>query len=460
MERVLHHFYELTKIPRPSGKEERVVEYIENFAKKNNLEYFKDNYNNIIVKKFSCNKQPIILQAHTDMVCVKSDKHNFDFLKDEIKTIIEGDFLTAQNTSLGADNGVGVSMILSILEENFDMNVECVFTSEEETTMNGAKNLDASLLKSKRLISLDGSDEGVIDVSSAGMANILLSSNFEFKTKNINKFFTLSLSGLIGGHSGQDINKNRGNAHQIALGLLSEIEDVEIIDINAKTKANVIPIECEICFTSKADEKLLLEHFSNKIEQIKNQIDAPNIKYSITSSVKHVPIEVEVLKNSKEFLEFVLNLPLGVLEEGSYGVVVSTNLYEINLKENFVALSLRSSDKKLEKFYFDQIKKHCENYEFVFKLENKTPFFEFKEKSELREILCFTYEKLFDKKPILQRVHAGLEGGVFAEKIPDIDMVVIGPTIFNMHSVGERVSLSSINNTYNWLKTALQYIFK
>ncbi|MBQ4541593.1 MAG: M20/M25/M40 family metallo-hydrolase, partial [Clostridia bacterium] len=244
MNKWIKRFEEILSIPRPSGREEKIARYLCDFARKNRLEFFKDELNNVIIKKDNGSDKTIILQGHTDMVCVADKGVLHNFYEEGINYFVEDGFIKAKGTTLGADNGIGVAIILGILGEDEPgfPNIEAVFTVQEETTMAGAKGLDYSLISGKNLISLDGDREGVLEVSSAGISDLL----FEKKLKEISQkpntsVYSVEISNLIGGHSGEDINKNRLNAIEILGKILKEINPIGIISIFGGERSNVIP---------------------------------------------------------------------------------------------------------------------------------------------------------------------------------------------------------------------------
>lgn len=453
---VLDYFYNLMQIPRESGNEEKVVDFLEQFAKNHNLNYVKDNFKNIVITKNTSNKKPLILQAHTDMVCVKEPYSKIDFSKDNIEPIIEGEFLKANGTSLGADNGIGLAMALKLLTEDLPMNVEAVFTSEEETTMFGAENFDANLLKGKDFISLDGSKESCIDVSSASMNDIEFELEDSLLVPASKNLYTISVSGLVGGHSGQDIDKNRGNAFALLANFLLMIEDVKLVDIDAKVKANVIPTFAraifETSFTAEQIQKLVEEYY----QSILYTFYAPKLKIEVQQA-NHLNSKVKVYANTQKVLQFVKRLKIGSLKEDEQAdVLLSANLYMIDIKNSKIGLSVRASVKTLEENHLTTLQILANSFNYKYCLKNYLPFFQYKPQSKLRDILIKTHKEVYGYEPKQEKVHAGLEAGVFAQKIPDVDICVIAPAIYDLHSTTERVQLPSIERTYEWLKAIVK----
>lgn len=450
--KVLEYFYQIMSIPRESGNEDGMVEFLKNFAVKNKLQYVVDGHKNVFIKKQTSEQKPIILQAHTDMVCVANKP--YDFATKAITPVVEGNVLGADGTSLGADNGMGLAMILSVLEEDFPMNVEAVFTSEEETTMNGAKNFDCSLLKGKHFLSLDGSEESVIDIGSASMMKTVFTLPNSLVTDVKDNLFSITVSGLIGGHSGQDVDKNRGHAFKILFGFLKQLGDVKLVSLNAKEKDNVLPTAAKAVFettiTKEEIEKILDEYYF----QAFNSCYAPKLKMEVA---REQNLGDKAYLNSAKLLKFLNKLPYGVIEEDTDGtVLVSSNLHHVDLVNSKVYLSIRGGDKDLERKYVFSLQLLAKAYEYDFKPISYMPGFEQKENSVLQKLLVKTHKNVYDKEPKIERVHAGLEAAIFAEKMPELDICVIAPNIHDLHSVSERVELDSVNRTYEWLKKIIE----
>lgn len=461
-DKTLNYFTRISNIPRPSGMEKGVMEYLVNFAKDHNLEYYTDSTYNVIIKKPSkrqnCNRT-LILQAHTDMVCEKDGDVDFDFLTEGIKLKTEDDFLMAEGTTLGADNGIGLCMILSILDDdNLDIpNLECLFTAQEETTMLGAINADFSKLKGEHLLSIDGTDEAKIEVSSAGMKVFKYSRTFETSPlKNDSNIYKLKLSGLRGGHSGSEINTNRRNAIKLLFELIKSYKDVKIIGLSGGGKSNAIPRECECVFScDRAYSEL--QTISKNFALTHKTVEPDFIVKLETLTCDNA----QYLQKSDELIDFICSHKNGVLEYDKQNTtfpLVSNNLANISLTENEVdiIISLRSSVVKLEEQYINEINSNAKNYGFDNVLLNSAPFFEKKENSYLQNLCKTSYESLFDKEAVIEGVHAGLEGGVFASKKKGLDICVIAPNIFDAHSPKERVSLTSIFRVYKWLERIIK----
>lgn len=439
-------FKQITQIPRPSGKEEKMVEFLVNFAKENKLEYVVCGSNNVIIFKQANNgsKSTLILQSHIDMVCEKELDIDFDFDSSPIQTQINGDFISARGTTLGADNGVGVAIILHILKSKTlsHCNIEAVFTTQEETTMEGAKTLDYSLLKGTALLSLDGTDELCIDSASAGMVVTHFEKQIN-KVKNDKAKYKLSITGLTGGHSGGDIDKKRVNAIKLMAEILSN-HPVTICCLQGGNKDNAIPRDCvaTICMEDTTSLQKTLE----EIEQnIKNKFtdESTNYQLSLTPTISENSL---TQTDSENIIKFLNELPNGVLEvnENSFPIT-SCNVAKVTTEEKAqITLSLRSSSIDFENKHLEKLNQISEKYDFKFNILSKAPFFEENKNSKLIPLCQKIYYELYGKTVVASPIHAGLEGGVFAKHLPNLDICVTGANLFDIHSTLERASISSI----------------
>ena len=449
MKTVFNYFEDIMQIPRESGKEEKIAAYLIEFAKKNNIEYSLGKYNTIFLKKNNNSNKTIILQAHSDMVCISTN--NYDFASKGIPYYIDGDYYKSKNTSLGADDGIGLAIILTMLQEKENMpNIEVMVTTEEETTMLGAYNFDYSKITGNTLISLDGITEANIESSSAGMCSLTINKKVTYKEDN--NIYKLIISGLAGGHSGDDIHKNRCNAIKLAFKLLKKLNYKNIVDIIIGKKDNVIPSEGYIVFSS-----------DNDLDKLNNLLQ--NLDLLLTNEDKNISVFIEKYKDCNSMVEsldifnFIDKIKDGLLETYSEDgfPLLSANIGKIMVKDNNLEIkySIRSADENKENELLEEINKLANNYNFEVKLDAKKPFFPFKENSKIRKILADSYKKLYGKDAIVKKVHACMEGGIFSNNISNLDICTIAPTIDNCHSVNERVSISSVNRVYEWLKDTL-----
>lgn len=443
--KTIKYFEEISQIPRESGNEENIANYIVEFAKERNLEYKKDKYNNVIIKKYINDEEPIILQAHLDMVCEKENNLDFDFKKEPINLIYENDFIKAKNTTLGADNGIGVAQILNILDSDIERNIEAIFTTCEETTMNGAEQLDLSTLKGKKMINLDGFNSNTILLESASFTDIDIITKYQLKEKSTTTLYKIKISGLKGGHSGFDIDKKRGNAIILLAKLLLEIKEIRLASFNGGTKINVIPSMAEAIIETKEDIYDIVTKYQ---ENQKKKYNNLNI------DIEKISESTELLSKDKtiEFLTTITKLKHGVNNKNSRNeVTTSQNLALVNLSKNLIQIGLRSSKEKEEQSVINKLKNYCEEYNYQLKIIGHQPGFTTSEKTELVEKMKESYYKLHKKYPNIKSVHIAVEVGIIKEKIKDLDVVIISPEIIDAHTPKERVKISSIIECDNWL---------
>lgn len=451
---VINFFKEISLIPRNSGNEKPIQEYLINFAKVRNLLYYADEYGNVIIYKKTIDCEPIILQAHTDMVCVKSlnSKTNFDI--DGIDIIKKGNFLTAKSTSLGADNGIGMALILDVLDSKIPCNIEAVFTANEETTMQGAYKIDVKKLKSKKMICLDGFDNNTIIISSAGFVDFYATFNNEklFLENTIDtKTFKLTISGLLGGHSGFDINKNRGSSHKILAKLLTKIQDAKIVKFSGGHNFNVIPSKSECIFSTKLNEKDLKNII--KYFYIENKKIYKTLKIKCTRQVN----QNLILKNGKNFIDFIDKFKQGVLEKDENNVVLSSqNISEVSAENGYLKIGIRCTDKLKEKEIIKNLINLCNEYGIKGKvLDSQSAFNTLPNSSLLQVLKDSAINKVSEVK-----LHIAVESGIFQDRIKNLDVAIISPKIIDAHSINEKVEISSILDTSTWLKIFLTNISK
>lgn len=458
MSKTIDFFKEISKIPRESGNEENIADYLCNFAEQRSLYYKKDEYNNVIIKKKNSDREPIILQAHIDMVCEKELDKEFDFERDFIDVVEGNGYLRANGTTLGADNGIGVAQILNILDsDDIDCNIEAVFTVEEETTMIGAENIDVSSLESKQMINLDGFEENTIIIGSASFFDIVLNFNYSFEnidSDDIN-VYRVSLQGLFGGHSGADIDKNRGNSSVILAKLLNKISDIRLFDFVGGTKFNVIPSTAECVFATKMEFdmlKAIIDKFVIEARKIYS-----NIEIIVQNVRSYKTAEVLNTIESKAFIESILDFRHGVFKKNVRDeVIASINLGVVDLKNQIMKIGMRSSSKVEERRCLEYIEKYAIEHDFEFVILSSQPGFETNENSELITRLSSAFGKVgHGGKLDIKSVHVTVEAGFFKEKIDDLEVAIISPKILGAHTTKECVSIESVKNCDKWLEEFL-----
>ena len=455
--KAIEYFYELTKIPRPSGKEDKVVEFLVNYAKSKNLDYEINGVKNVIIKKNNHSDKYIILQAHTDMVCEKLPNITIDFENEGIRTIQDGDILRADGTTLGADDGYGVSTILQILDECGEgyPNIEAIFTSDEEVGMTGASTLDLTNIKSKMIIGLDGTSSSEITVSSAGGMRIEFKTDIE-KENVLLDGYRIKIGGLLGGHSGEDINKNRANANKLAFEFLSNLSHVVISSYEGGNKDNAIPRDAVCVFYSEDNGiKSKFYEFVDKVEQIYSE-------ENITIKLENFRVSTLLKKDiSDNLINFVNEFENGVLiydEDDKTFPITSINLAKIEIDNGsdiIIRAMLRSSDSEYEKEYVEHYQTLGKKYNFESQITNRSPYFERSKDGKLVDICVKSYEELGYKDLKVSGIHAGLEGGVFADKIKNAQIVCLGADLQFIHTPDEFMKISSLEKLSDWIKRIL-----
>ena len=471
--RTFYYFDQLTKIPRCSFEEEKIRDYLIKFAKEHNLEYKTDDIGNIVIIKEATkgyeDVDSIILQGHMDMVCEKTPECTIDFSKDPIKYEIDGDFIIARETTLGADNGIAVAMTLALLESDKYKHpkIEALFTVNEESGMTGAANLEKGMVTSKRLLNIDSETEGVGCISCAGAERDLIKLKKEYKELDKNKnIYEIIVNGLKGGHSGQEIQVGLGNAVKIlgrSLYRLFEKVDGDLIEIEGGAKPNAIPRYAKAIVAVNEDDikkiqDVIVELNSNFVREL-GKVD-PDVRLNFEKSkLRSDKAFTDDLKNN--ILSLLNILPNGVIamSKNIHGLVeTSVNLGVIENKEDSVNIisNIRSSVQSSKEYVGLVNKIAAENFKAEFEIITKYPAWEYKENSPLREVAKKSYKEVSGKEFKLEAIHAGLECGIFVETIGDIDMLSIGPNMKGVHAPGEHLSISSTERVFDFLIKILE----
>lgn len=463
---VFHWFYELNQIPRGSGNEKAVSDFLVDFAKKRNLEVEQDSVWNVIIKKKASkgyeNSIPVIIQGHMDMVCVKNDGVEHDFLKDPIKMSVDGDWIKAAGTTLGGDDGIAVAYALAVLDGDFEHPpLEVLITTNEETGMDGAAAIKAGQLKGKRLLNIDSELEGIFLVSCAGGATV--ETKFPAKEEATSKAgLSLHISGLKGGHSGQEIDKQRGNSNKLLFRILDNVRKVtgvQVATVKGGSKHNAIPDEA-ICTFVADDVKVAADTVTKIAALIKQEyiVEEPGLKIEVEkASVKSAIVKEE----SDALIDFFVAVPNGVMmmSKDIQGLVqTSLNNAVVMQDAGKVVLetSVRSSSESELDSIIDMIEvigKHCKA---SVEQTNRYPAWQFDQKSSLRDLSLKTYKDLFNKEATYSAIHAGLECGLLKKVLPDCDMISYGPDMHDIHSPKERLSVSSSRRLWDFTVALLK----
>lgn len=467
-EKVFYYFEEISQIPRGSGNEKQISDYLFKLAKSKNWEVTQDDYLNIIIKKPATkgyeNSPVVMLQGHMDMVCEKNEGIDHDFEKDPIKLrIIDGN-IYATETTLGADNGIAVAYALAILDSD-DLShpeLEVLITTDEEKGMTGAEKIDGNLFKAKYLLNLDSEEEGIFTCGCAGGCEVKF--KVPIKYQEIKKHsYKLAVKGLYGGHSGTDISKEKGNANKILGRILYDLfDEVELVSINGGSKGNAIPREAQAVIASENIEEVK-QKISEWNEILKNE-------YSFTDSAVTVlledinkelaPLEKDIFKKVITAVNLIPNGPL-TRSTAIDLVISSNNIGVITQDEQFITLynQARSSVKTLMTHNIAPIMKQIgEALQIECEVSGYYPGWEYAMESKIRDICIDTYRKMYGKDPIVGAIHAGLECGLLMEKIKGLDAISLGPDAFDAHSPNEHVSIRSVENVYNLILNILKEI--
>ncbi|NLP56717.1 aminoacyl-histidine dipeptidase [Lutibacter sp. B1] len=467
-----NNFADLNAVPRGSKKEERVIEFMANFGKKLKLETVVDLVGNVIIKKPATkgmeNRKTIVLQSHLDMVHQKNADTLFDFDIEGIKMKVDGDWVRAEGTTLGADNGLGVAAIMSILasKDIKHPEIEALFTIDEETGMTGAMGLQSGYLEGEILLNLDTEDDDEIDIGCAGGIDITAHNTYHEVHSPINSSgFSIAVTGLNGGHSGMDIHKGLGNANKIMNRLLYEVTDfIRISEINGGSLRNAIPRE-SFAKISVYDTKreIFLKIISKISEEIKSELKTidPNLEIKI-NKIKN-PERVMTTISQNTLLKTIYAAHNGVYRMSNDMedlVETSNNIARIIVKdEEIKIMCLTRSSVETSKFDLaNALKATFELAGYNVSLSGAYPGWKPNVNSPILQVLSQTYEKLFDSKANIVACHAGLECGILGTNYPDMDMISFGPTIKGAHSPDERASIKSTQKFWKFLLTILENI--
>ena len=485
--KVFDIFSEICKVPRPSKHEEQISRWLQDFAVSHGIECVADEAMNVIMRVPATpgyeDHEGVILQAHMDMVCEKNGDVQHDFMRDPIETYIDGEWLKAKGTTLGGDDGIGISMALAAITDS-DLPhpaIECLFTVDEETGLTGAMKLQDGMLRSKRLINLDSEDDGQIFIGCAGGIDTLAKMHYEpvsvseavcqqsglcsVSPQGGLLAVKLRVSGLLGGHSGDDINKGRANANQLIVWFLARIwpqTDIQLASINGGNLRNAIAREAEAVLTVPMSykEQIRIEwnHFVAQMEGVFGEVE------------KDMRLDLETCDMPDTFIpsdkayRLVMALcecPHGMIamsKEMPGLVESSTNLASIKMKEGYIEIntsqrsSIEASKHHLKWAVEQALSLACDEVTHGDGYPGWAP----NPNSPLLEVVKKAYTDLFKAEPKVLAIHAGLECGLFLEKYPYLDMVSIGPQMYGVHSPQERLSIPSTERCYNWLCQTLK----
>lgn len=467
---IFKYFDEISKIPRGSGNEKGISDFLVSFAKEHQLEYTQDGANNVIMIKPATpgyeNEPAIILQGHMDMVCEKKKDYTHDFLKDAIKLIVDGDFLHSDGTTLGADNGIAVAYIMALFTDDTleHPRLEAIITTDEEVGMHGAKALELSNLKGKYMINLDSEEEGYLLCSCAG--GLTGTSTLPLiRVSESGKKVKISIGGLKGGHSGMDIGKNRSNATKLLARLLFELRgnnSFGLISMQGGFKDNVIPREAnaEVILSEGFDQ--FNKNVIDIMTKIKHELQAsePDLNYAV-EDLGDDTVEAIHPVSFEKLLFLLISIPNGVqvmssVIEGLVESSLNIGIFRTDVDKAELYTSIRSSLSSYKYFLSEKLEyitcflggDYVRRWEY--------PSWEYKKDSKLQQHFQRINQELNGKEMIIEAIHAGLECGIIYEKVPGIDIVSIGPDITGVHTIEEKISISSAIRVYKLVEKILK----
>ena len=461
----LHFFEEISKFPRCSGNSAPIADYLVHFAVQRGLAYHRDTHNNVIIKKPASegyeSRPTVILQGHTDMVMAKNDECSVDMDKEGLLLFRNGDMLGALGTTLGADNGIAVAYMLALLDDKsaHHPNLEAVFTSDEEIGLLGAGEINPDWLAGRIMINMDSDREGIFTAGCAGGVRVDLTLPLVRDIEG-GVFYKLEIGGLRGGHSGTEINSGRENAIKILADALSKIPNLRICKICGGNADNAIPRSAYCVFTSSVKRTgELLSIAADAIDPHKKNEEG--IYFEITPLTSATLPFTE--DSSSKIVRLINEVPSGVINmsrdiEGL--VETSLNQGIISASDNTACLtvSVRSSKNEERDKLVKRLRSIAERFSASCQQSGEYPAWEYKRDSHIRRVMCEIYEKKYGRPPEITVIHAGLECGIFAKKLPGLDCISIGPDIFDIHTTEERLSLSSAERVWIFLLDVLKNI--
>jgi len=473
-QRVWHYFLEITKVPRPSKKEEKILQYLIDFAKEHNLDYEQDDTGNLVIRKPASkgnqSNRIVTLQSHVDMVCEKNEDVDFDFDNDAIEPVLEDGWVKANGTTLGADDGIGMATELAILEAD-DIDhpaLECLFTVDEETGLTGAFALDKSFLKGDILLNLDSEDDGQLFIGCAGGVDTSVELPFQKENTPTNhKSYRLKVHGLRGGHSGDDIHKGFGNANKLLSRLMWNAANdfgLRFSSFDAGSAHNAIAREGAAIVLIPEDKTGDFEKFIKDMEKtFQNELHVTEPKVKVSLEKTDSPEYVVDKKSQENLLNSVYGAPHGVMawsQDIENFVETSTNLAVVSTKDDhfFILNSHRSSVESAKEDTKNQVAS-------VFRLAGAKvshgdgyPGWTPNPESEIVSLTEQSYTDLFKEKPEVLAIHAGLECGLIGEKYPKLDMISYGPEITGAHSPDEAIEVKSVEKFWDLTLDVLKRI--
>lgn len=472
--RVFYYFEEIASIPHGSRNTKQISDYCVDFAKAHNLEYYQDDYNNVIIIREASNgyeaKDPIIIQGHLDMVCEKEPGCTKDMNTEGLDLYIDGEVLRAKGTTLGGDDGIAVAIALAILEDDsFNApRIEAVFTTDEEIGMIGASHIDVSMLKGHTMLNIDSEEEGVLTVSCAGGVEAHCSIPVEKEMADDCSCIRLQVSGLTGGHSGIEIIKKRANANVVMGRLLNHLYnslDFYIVNINGGLKDNAIPNSC-VAHIQVDDSPVVINRLGQLVSEFRDTLKA---EFADTDPDMHIDYDyapdedfdipfnaestVNVLKTLSKLPDGIVKMSEdipGLVQTSLNNGILSTEDDNLNL-----VFCIRSSVDNEKWELKDRVESIIEEAGGKMDASSDYPGWAYLKESRLRDVMVEQFTKQYGKAPVIEAIHAGVECGIFAAKIPGLDAVSFGPNLKEIHTFRENMNIASVARTYELTKNVI-----
>lgn len=453
-------FYDFTRIPRPSGQEQKVIDYIKDLAEKNNSTWKQDAKGNLVVyvpaTEDMKDSATLLVQNHVDMVCDHTPDREINFETDPIELKLEGDWLLADRTTLGADNGIGCAAALALMTDKSLSHppMELLFTVEEETGLYGASAMDASLISAKRMLNLDTEDWGMVFIGCAGGFGVTMKGDLQTETAT-NSSFEIEIKGLRGGHSGIDIHLQQGNAI-LLLGTFITENDLRVSSFDGGKAHNIIPRDARAVITTELTQDELQKRIDEYVATIKPTLheEDKNIEGLVKTATTN---EQLTQKSNAELLTLILTLPHGAhkFERESKEILTSqsSNLAEVKLSQG--KLDILSSVRFFDPLDTKKIRATYKNlaafHNLALDMSSGYPSWKPVYHGEMLDLVIDKYKKLFGIEPEITAIHAGLECGIVKDKLPDLDIVSIGPNIRSAHTPRERIEIPTVENFWKLL---------
>lgn len=474
-EAIWNYFYEITQVPRPSGKEEKIIAYLKDFAKKFNLELLQDKIGNVLIKKAATvgkeSSPTVILQSHIDMVCEKNTDTVFDFDNEPLKVYVKDGWVGAEGTTLGGDDGIGVAAELALLASTDIAHpaLECLFTVEEETGLTGAFGLEKGFLEGTVLVNLDSEDDAEVYVGCAGGIDTLVDFNYTAEeAPHTYEAIKITVNGLSGGHSGGDIHLNRGNANIILAQFIAQEAakyDIRLAEFTGGNLRNAIPREAyAVVLVADTQEMDLMKNLSDYLATAKAEYAVSDPHLLINSEATEKPVKVIDAASQRQLLNAINMCPNGVIgmSEAIEGLVeTSTNLASVKMQEEgriLVVTSQRSSSEPAKKDIAKRIYDNFKDNGGIPTHSDGYPGWSPNLDSQVLKVAEAAFNTLHNEAPEIKAIHAGLECGLFLTKYPDLDMISIGPTIKDAHSPDESMEIRAVARFWDWLLEILKNI--